>query len=141
MSAIRHQLVAGRRDGVADQRRAILLQFLGNPQLQIVGSPVVRDSWEHLDERLDRLIPPMRSGAISHVYVAAKPPREGTVVLKRFDPVGFAIHFADQAVLLRPAAREIDDLETAVAAAMSRLQHEIVFPWPTLQSDIDGRAP
>jgi hypothetical protein len=136
MSAIRHLLVTGRSDPVADERRRILREFLGSPQLQHVGSPVVRDSWEHLDERLDGLIPSLRTGSVSHVYVAATAPKSDQITLKRFDPVGFAIHFTDQVIPLKPAADEVSALLVALDEAFRRLASEIVLPWPH-----DVRAP
>jgi hypothetical protein len=129
MSAIRHLLVSGRSDPVANRRREVLREFLGNPKLAHVCSVVVRDAWEHLDERMDSLIPSLTSGSISHVYVSADPPKPDQITLKRFDPVRFAIHFTDQSIPLRPAAEEVQDLRNLLDPALKRLTSEEVFPW------------
>lgn len=129
MAAIRRLVVAGPRDPVADRRRKALQSLLGNPSLTNVATPSVRNAWEHLDERLDRLLPKMQSGALSHLHVAATAPHNDTVALKRFDPVTMTIHFAGEGIPLRPAHTEIDLLYTRLEAAMVRLQSEIVLPW------------
>ena len=129
MSAIRHLLVSGRVDPIADRRREVLRRLLNNPDLTNVATPKVRDSWEHLDERLDKILPQMETGSISHVYVAAKPPHSGTITLKRFDPVDFVIYFVDEGIPLRPAAREIANLKVRLEEAMRTLSREIVRPW------------
>lgn len=130
MSAIRHLIAAGRPNPLAHRRREVLRTFLGNPTLTHVCSSVVRDSWEHLDERMDCIIPGLRGGSASHVYMAADPPEPGQIALKRFDPVGFAIPVPDQAIPLRPAAEEIAALRDRLDTAPKHLSDEIVLPWP-----------
>lgn len=130
MAAIRRLISSGQPNAVADYRRRILREFLGDPVLTHVCSAAVRNAWEHLDERMDRLIPQLTSGSVSHVYVAATPPGPGAVTLKRFDPVGFTIHFTDEGIPLRPAAREITGLLECLEKGLSRLANEVVAPWP-----------
>jgi hypothetical protein len=130
MAAIRRLVAAGQPNAVADYRRKVLREFLKDPTLTHVCSATVRNAWEHLDERMDRIIPHMTSGSVSHIYVAADPPGPGAVTLKRFDPVGFSISFTDEVIPLRPAAQEIAALLGCLDDALKRLANEVVAPWP-----------
>lgn len=104
--------------------------LLGDPQLPTLSSAAVRNSWEHLDERLDALLPQLAVGdSLTHLHVAATPPGNRTTVLKRFDPTAFTIQFADQVVSLQPAMAEVTDLMTRIDAGFQRLHTERVDVW------------
>jgi hypothetical protein len=129
MAGIRRLLIGGEKNGVADRRRRELQSLLGNPTLPSFQSPSVRNSWEHLDERLDRLIPQLSSGSISHIHIAARDPSPGVITLKRFDPLTLTVFFLDEGIPLRPAIADAAILQSCLDSAMGRLHNEIVRPW------------
>ena len=56
-------------------------------------SVAVRNAWEHFDERLDDMLMNRDRGTpVSEPYISSRHPDSDTIVLRRFDPVGFAIH-------------------------------------------------
>ena len=129
MAAIRRLIIAGEKGRKPQHRRRALQKLLGDPALPVIASPTVRNSWEHLDDRLDSLLPTLKGGSVSQIHVSTTPLKE-TIALKRFDPVEFAIHFADQRIELWPALSEINLLSARVDEAMHRLQNETVAIWP-----------
>lgn len=112
----------------AKRRAETLLRLLNGPALAQVTSVVVRNSWEHLDERLDDWLGSRQpgTGSVSEIHVSVQTPEQSTMVLRRFDPVGFAIHFSDAYVPLRPCQNEITDLEQRIKQAYVRLETEKV---------------
>jgi hypothetical protein len=129
MAAVRRVLYPTAGSSVAVQRRArALLAVLGDPPLTAVMDVAVRNSWEHLDERLDKYLVSHPSGAraVSGVHVSASVPAAGTVALRRFEPVGLAVHFADQRIALQPCADEMNDLSVRIDQAYVRLRTEQV---------------
>lgn len=108
------------------RRCAALMDLLGNPSLSYLNSPSVRNSWEHLDERLDDLLLTRTSGAIADIHVSAKPPADGTTALRRFDPVGFSIYFTDTSISLQSCVDEAALLSTCISKAFERLHSERV---------------
>jgi len=129
MAAIRRLLYAGSSSPVVNRRRAALQAILGHPSLPSFTSAAVRNSWEHLDERLDERIPAMTTGSLSHIHVAARDLPPGELALKRFDPRTLTIYFAEEGVPLRPAILDAASLSGCLDQAMIRLNTEIVLPW------------
>ena len=129
MAAVRRVLYPAAGASAAVKRRSdALLGVLGNPTLASVVAVGVRNSWEHLDERLDAYLVNHATGkrSVSEVHVSAAAPSAGTIALRRFDPVDLAIHYADQRIALRPCAEEIADLSARIHQAYIRLQSERV---------------
>jgi hypothetical protein len=127
MAAIRRLLFVCDRKGSKGRigkRCAVLTDLLGNPSLPSLSSATVRNSWEHHDERIDDLLATAPIEDISPIYVAASPPQKDTVVLRRFDPVGFAIHFAGESISLRPCIEDAKLLAARITSAWARLQQE-----------------
>lgn len=129
MAAVRRILRPSRSARVAVKRRSeALLNLLGNPALHNVTSVKVRNSWEHLDERLDDILS-MRvpgQGSVSELHVSPKPPDARTIVMRRFDPTEFTIHFANDAISLIPCVDEMKELSGLIDNAYVRLQTERV---------------
>jgi hypothetical protein len=127
MAAIRRILQPSERSGeLAKQRSEALLKLLDHPSFPNVTSVAVRNSWEHLDERLDEILATRTSGPVSELHVSSKPPSGDTVVMRRFDPIDFTIHFAKDAIRIRPCVAEIEQLTQLVDHAYKRLQTELV---------------
>lgn len=129
MAAIRRILrPAPKAKHKAKRRAEALLKLLDDPPLANVTSVGVRNSWEHLDERLDDWLAERQAGfgSVSEIHVSVKPPEQTTKVLRRFDPNGFAIHFSDTCISLRPCQNEIADLKQRINKAYLSLQAEKV---------------
>lgn len=121
MSAIKRMLNAD-KPPAAQKRSFTLFELLGSPSLDNVFSKSVRNSWEHHDERLDRVLRDYIGGkGVSEIYVSATPPKEGTLVLKRFNPNDMSIHFLDNVVELPPCLEEINQLLLAINDTISGL--------------------
>jgi len=73
----------------------------------------VRNAFEHIDERLDRLLAESPSARLVQFHLTRHPPPEG-LVLKRFDPVGLAISYLDQRLELEACYSEIKMVEEHV---------------------------
>jgi hypothetical protein len=132
MAAIRRLILDGqaKKPKVAQRRRERVRALLGDPALIHIGSPVVRNAWEHMDERIDELMPQLQAGdAVSHLAVSPSAPAPRTKTLKRFDPNTLTLHFLDQTIPLRDARAEVADLMTRIDNAFARLHTEVVLPW------------
>jgi len=129
LAGVRRVLYPSAMASAAVKRRsAALLAVLEHPPLAAVTGVDVRNSWEHLDERLDAYLVSHPSGtrSVSEVHVSASTPSTGTVALRRFDPLDLAIHYADQRIALRPCADEMADLSSRINHAYVRLHTEQV---------------
>lgn len=129
MAAVRRALFPSRKSTVVVIRRSrALLSLLGDPSLPYMTSVEVRNSWEHLDERLDTLLRNRVPGqmSVSEVHVSATGPGPNIVALRRFDPAEFAIHYAGQRIALRPCAIEMAELSALIDRAYIRLRSERV---------------
>lgn len=129
LAAVRRVLYPGvGATSTARRRSEALLAVLGNPTLVAVQSVAVRNSWEHLDERLDAYLRQESVGvrAVSEVHVSVDAPTPGTLALRRFDPVDLAIHYAEDRVALGICAEEIAELSCRIKEAYRRLQSEQV---------------
>ncbi len=116
---------SGKRLRVIEKRCAALMHILGNPAVPVICSVAVRNSWEHLDERLDDLLSTRGFKSYADIHVAAEPPAAGTIALRHFDPVRMEIRYGPtEAIALEPLVHEARKLETLIAKAWTRLQTE-----------------
>jgi len=108
----------------AKDRATALDGLLGKPHLPNVTSVKVRNSWEHLDERLDDWLRSRTPGvgSVTEIHVSCKPPSPTTTVLRRFDPVQFTIQFGGLVVSLKDCIMEMDDLQKRIDQAYVKLQ-------------------
>lgn len=121
--------LAGRRRKKASvirirKRCETLMDALGNPDIPVMLSAVVRNSWEHLDERLDELLSTQSFKSFSEIHVAVKPPDTQTFVLRHFDPVKLEIKHCQDAIPLEPLIAEAGELSRRISEAFNRLKVE-----------------
>ncbi|MET7013498.1 hypothetical protein [Uliginosibacterium flavum] len=111
---------------VVKKRCKALMDILGNPLLPILSSAEVRNSWEHLDERLDDLLSssPHVFTAITPIHVEVKQPDPKVFVLRHFDPLCMEIKYGPDTIPLVPLANEVKELSGFVAVAFKRLQSQ-----------------
>ena len=121
-----HRLLShnGRKSPVIRKRCEALMRLLGNPSLSAICSVAVRNSWEHLDERLDGLLSTRSFKSYSEIHVSVKPPDASTFLLRHFDPVRMEIKHGPDAVLLEPLIAEASELSGRVAKAFLCLHIE-----------------
>lgn len=124
-AAIARLLYLGNRTGKKaariKQRCDRLMCELGNPSISALNSIGVRNSWEHLDERLDDLLESQTCRSHSEIHVSPTPPGQGTFVSRHFDPNTLEIKFAGEVFSLGPVAEEALLLSSRVNAALMRM--------------------
>lgn len=98
-----------------------LMRFLGQPAIPTILSVEVRNSWEHMDERLDKLLENDWFTSVTPIHVSHKSPDPNTLVLRHFDPHYFEIKFANSAISLAELEKEISILEGCISAAYVKL--------------------
>lgn len=129
-AAISKMLLLGKRkDNKATRilkRCNRLMALLGAPDLPVMRSLAVRNSWEHLDERLDEMLESKTLHSVSEIHVAVKQPDTATLVLRHFDPVAFQIKYGPDAINLMELIEEARDLSVRVDNAFKHLQTEKV---------------
>lgn len=91
---------------------ALLRELLNVPLLKNISNVVVRNSWEHNDERLDKILESRTIGKtkISDAYVNTKTPSEELTVLRRFNPIELSIYFSNEKIDLKLCSEEISEL-------------------------------
>ena len=107
------------------ERGKKLSELLGNPPLENTFNKNVRNSWEHHDERLDGLLKNYngKSRSLSEIHVSVFPPKETTIVLKRFDPTSMTIHFLNDVIELEQCFHEIVQLTININQAIQKLHN------------------
>lgn len=116
-------LFAGRRRDKRIVRRCASLRELlkvKDGDLPILRNLGVRNGFEHVDERLDEVLPSFREGGFSTLSVHEKEP-DAKVILKRFDPRKLTISFADEKISLVDCMSEILKVEIEINPACRRL--------------------
>ena len=129
MAAIRRLIITGGQTSKSKERSKVLYELLQSPTLPTIASAAVRNAWEHLDERLDDILPTMKSGGISLIHVTAEDVPPNTIALKRFDPRTLTLYFSNEGIPLREAALEIVLLTDRVNTVHSKLTKTIIRPW------------
>ena len=103
-----------------------LVSLLNHPQLPHVTSVVVRNSWEHFDERLDEYLADTPPGkrSVTELQVSSRVTQNGATIMRRFDPLTLTIQFRAQSICLRSCAEEIKHLSQTIETAYLQLQKE-----------------
>lgn len=124
-AAVARLLYLGNRNGKKaariKQRCDLLMCELGNPSISALNSIGVRNSWEHLDERLDDLLEAQTCRSHAAIHVSSTPPGQGTFVSRHFDPKTLEIKFAGEVFSLDPVAEDALLLSSRVKAALMRM--------------------
>lgn len=111
----------GRRAQKAATRSTALIELLGNPQLPTLQSLAVRNSWEHLDERLDDLLSERAYTSYSEIHVQVQAPKAGTFALRIFDPVNLEIGYGPDRISLVILCAEACEVRSRVEQAIQTL--------------------
>lgn len=126
LAAIRRILTPASKKPRTQERASRMRDLLGNPPLPHVTAVAVRNSWEHFDERLDAILVERatKSGPVEPLSVSPRTPNPDSFVLRRFDPITFAIQFAGEAIPLLPCVDEICELKIRISNAYKQLNKE-----------------
>lgn len=132
-SAISRLLFVGERQGkrsvLVSKRSRTLMHLLGEPTLRAVEALAVRNSWEHLDERLDKVLTCSSYSSYSDVHVSAQTPDPGTFVNRHFDPVKLEIGHGSDSIALQPLLDDCNQLSSRISSAFHTLQIELHEPY------------
>jgi hypothetical protein len=109
--------------GVRAQKRGKLLrELMLLPELPLLAKRSVRNSYEHVDERLDKMAHKFLPGVkISPLSVSDNKPEPDEIVLKRFSPKDMRIYFSEQFVDLMELINEIGSVRGGVNVGMANL--------------------
>ena len=127
-ASIHRTLFLGNRKGKKalriQKRCAALMYILDNPKLPVMNSIVVRNAWEHLDERLDDLLSTKSYNSYSPVRTTASPPNANSFALRHFDPKLLEIKHGTETICLQLLIEEARQLSNNVDNAFKRLKTE-----------------
>jgi hypothetical protein len=87
-----------------------------------MSSLIIRNDWEHFDERLDEALPSDAYNSVSPIHVAPNQPDSDTLVLRRFSPSSMEIKFRTASIALEPLMTEAQELDTQLTSALNKLQ-------------------
>lgn len=126
------KILFGTKNG-SSKRATKLRELMELPPLHHLIDRAVRNSFEHIDERLDRLSQQIKKGtAICPLKVDDQSPEPDTIVLKRFQPKEMLICFDGDSVDLNAVMTEIGLVKKGIQradAALNNLEHK-VLPHP-----------
>lgn len=106
-----------------------LRELLGIDTLPTLKNLAIRNSFEHMDERLDELFFTFRVGKLDLLSVTGKPPSHDTVVLKRFDPQRLTISSFNDELSLIDCESEIRQVQAGMERAFAKLKERKFDLW------------
>ncbi len=133
-SVISKIIFAGDRKTIKIRNRCNKLRkLLEIDDLPNLRNLAVRNSFEHVDERIDKFVEPLthKNFLLEMMSVSPSPPKEGTTVLKRFDPNRLSISFANDEIELRQCMHELTLVESRVHLGISKLAETTIALWAT----------
>jgi hypothetical protein len=114
--------VGSRRSNEIAARCTLLMGLLGNPSLSAIQNISVRNSWEHMDERLGEELSIDKYNSCAPIHVAATSHTSDTFVLRHFDPIRMEIKYgSNENIALRQLIGEIKEVKLQVSIALNRL--------------------
>lgn len=112
------------KKGLAARRGKRLRELMNIEHLPALRSLEVRNSFAHIDERLDQLLKENATDEIVQIHLARTPPT-ANLVLKRFNPSTLTISYLDQEANLALCAEEVRTIRAAALDLISRKRSEI----------------
>ena len=92
--------------------------------LVLSSSKMVRNSWEHHDERIDKELKNINElFSLSFIHVSVQPPPDKTLVLKRFNPIEMTISFLSDSIQLTHCKNEVSELKNSINTAFNLLNN------------------
>lgn len=131
--AVMNQMLFSHSGNQADGRKRIrqenLRQLLGVPDLPMIRSVKVRNSFEHIDERLDDLLAQGFPPRFESLRINDDPATADTTVLRWIQPSRLVLSFDDHQLDLRACIQEVQTLKQAAMDARVILTQRIVSLW------------
>jgi hypothetical protein len=126
-------LYEGSRKEPIPTRCRKLRNLLEVDELQYLKNLSIRNSFEHVDERIDSFVSPLvdKDFLIEIVSVSPNAPKDGTTYFKRFDPNKLSILFGDEEFDLQKCMAEISLIKSQIPIAIRKLEDNIVNLWAT----------
>ncbi|WP_155006060.1 hypothetical protein [Pelobacter seleniigenes] len=106
----------GSTENFHSKRSCALRKLLKIDNLPTLHSLGVRNSFEHIDERLDRLFREQPSGDFTWIHLTRHEPPTG-LVLKRFDPNQMKICYLDQELDIATCFKELEIVKSKANAS------------------------
>jgi hypothetical protein len=127
---ISKSLFAGSRGKKIAYRCAKLRELLDikDTDLPVIRDLAVRNGFEHVDERLDEILPGFKQGSFASVSVSESP--NATRILKHFNPRHLTISFADTRLSLKDCSPEISRIQSQINPALKKLAGPEFKIWP-----------
>ncbi|GIU06930.1 hypothetical protein [Shewanella glacialipiscicola] len=123
MSAI-NRLLYSSKTSDSKKRCNELQNLLGDIALPNITSKMVRNSWEHHDERIDKELKNINEPfSLSFIHVSVQPPPDKTLVLKRFNPIEMTISFLSDSIQLTHCKNEVSELKSSINTAFNLLNN------------------
>jgi hypothetical protein len=126
-------LYEGNRKEPIPTRCRKLRNLLEVNELQYLKNLSVRNSFEHVDERIDSFVSPLvdKDFLIEIVSVSPNAPKDGTTYFKRFDPNKLSIVFGNEEFDLQRCMTEISFVKSQIPIAVRKLEDNIINLWAT----------
>jgi hypothetical protein len=100
----------GNRLRTSKKRCKALRRALGYPPTSEIAKQGTRNSWEHMDERIDAIFIEGKYRSFSAVHVSPRPPSDETFVHHHFDPIAMTIRHGADSINLELLAAECANL-------------------------------
>jgi hypothetical protein len=108
----------------AARRSAALRSLLKIAELPTLQQVAVRNSFEHIDERIDKLLRENPSRAFIAIHAAKGDPDNDALVLKHFDPVAMTVSYLDDAMQIETCMEEILQVHKMLGPAFTRVRED-----------------
>lgn len=110
--------------GRAARRGKRLRELMNIEHLPALQALEVRNSFAHIDERLDQLLESNETDEIVQIHLARTPPT-AKLVLKRLNPTTLTLSYLDQEANLALCAKDVRTIRAAVINLLDRKRSEI----------------
>ncbi len=120
----------GKRLKASKPRCRALRRVLGYPAVVELKKQGTRNSWEHMDERLDTVFTAGTFRSFAPVHVSPQPPSSDTFVHHHFDPVAMAIRHGADSLDLEALFLECADLREAQRFVQLHMATGEYAPYP-----------
>jgi hypothetical protein len=111
------------------RRCSALRTLLQSEDINTIRKLSVRNSFEHLDERLDERLPGLHTGTWESIRIREAPPDAGTLTVKWLHPRTLTLSFLDDSIDLSACIQELALIDGRIELAMRELATRRVELW------------
>lgn len=106
-----------------------LCTLLEIDEIPVISNFSVRNSFEHIDEKLDSFLENYQGNQWSPISVHEDKPDSSIFVLKRLDPLDLTIEFARDKIEIESLMTEIKIVHQKIDKAIEKLKGDMVEVW------------